>query len=538
MKHQTHCKQSLFADAQVRRVFLWGLACAAAPLLVFLGTLGGAFVSWDDPEIFLRNPLIEGLDARHLREMFASLYMTTYQPLAWLVYAVLRRGWGAAPASYHAATWLFHAANCVLLYSVGLRLLDAARPGFRLRPFGPAAAAAGALLWGLHPLFAQSVAWASQLSDLMASFLALWALRCYLEEGFPAAAGAWLFFVASLLCRWKAVGLPAVLLALDVYPLKRLQVRPWRVFWTQGLFLLPALAAVWINAKAKSAVGFAQVAARPYEVCVGILFYLKQFLWPSGLVPLYPIDGQRNPLGLSFWTAAFLVLGLSALLVARWRRWPAGPVLWLSYLVAVLPPLALSKEGPVFAMDIYAYLGLMGVCPLFAWLLERGLSSGRVPPRALGAAVAVLLSWLAVLSAAQSRVWRDSISLWTHAIEADPRAYVAHLNLSAAYYEEGRVEEAILELKEHLLIHPTDDLAQRSLANILRLHPRTGSHPAQVLNNKAVDLCQRGRCGEAVPLIEKALSLEPDSVEIRRNYVRALRGAGRAEDARRVVHPK
>ncbi|OGS39727.1 MAG: hypothetical protein A2506_11500 [Elusimicrobia bacterium RIFOXYD12_FULL_66_9] len=520
-----------------RRVFLWGLLCGAAPLLVFSGALSGGFVNWDDPEVILRNPLIAGLDEAHLRAMASSLYMTAYQPLVWFVYAAIHRAWGLAPAAYHAATWLCHAANAALLYSVSLALLEAAQPGFSRRRWGPAAAAAGVLLWSLHPILASSVAWSSQLADLMAAFFALLGVRCYLEVGRDRRflVASWILLCLSLLCRWKAVGLPVVLLALDVYPLRRLRPAPRRVLLEKAAFLLPALLAVWINARAKHLAGYAQAGARPYEACVGLLFHLKKFLVPTRLVPLYPIDGADNPLGLSFLAAAALLAALLAAVFLLRRRWPALPVLATAYLVSVTPPLALTNAGPVFTMNTHAYQAFMGAAPVAAWALERGLSSSNAVRSASLAVLGVMLAALSTLSVRSARIWRDSISLWTHTLSVDPKAHVAHLNLAGAYYEEGRLEEAAQQLREHLRLYPQDPLALRSLGNVLRLVPKLGGHPAQVLNNQAVDLCAAGRCAEAIGLLEKALSRDPGSMEIRLNYARALAQLGRGEESRREL---
>lgn len=517
-----------------RRVLFWGLFCGAAALLVFSGALSGGFVNWDDPQVVLRNPLISGLDAARLREMAASLYLTTYQPLVWLAYALIHRLAGLSPAPYHAATWLCHAANSILLYSLTLALLEAAQPGFSKRRWGPEAAAAGALLWALHPMFAQSAAWVSQLSDLMAAFFALLCVRLYLEAGrgrrFLLASG--LFLCLSLLCRWKAVGLPVILLALDAYPLRRLKTAPRVALIEKALFLLPALLAVWVNAKAKHGAGYAQVAARPYEACVGLLFHLKELLVPKGLVPLYAIDGTDNPLGLSFLAAGALVAVLLAVVLLLRRRWPALPVLGAVYLVGVLPPLALTNPGPVFTMHTHAYQAFMGLAPAAAWALERGFSSGAGVRRACAAVTAAVLALFSLLSARHVRVWHDSISLWTHVLAVDPKSTVARVNLAGAYYEEGRAEEAAQQLREHLRIYPQDPLALQSLSNLLRTHPGLGDHAGQALNNQAVDLCAQGRCAEALVLLEKALVLDPGSVEIRLNYARVLARAGRMDEAR------
>src|SRR6266403_5481868 len=199
-------------------VLLLGLAV----LVCFLPALGSRFVLWDDDMNFTGNPSYRGLSASHLRWMFTTLYGGHYQPLSWVTLGLDYTLWGMNPTGYHLTNLLLHAANAILVYRVIVALV----PGV-----GARAALVGALLFAIHPLRVESVAWATERRDVLSALFFLATVLGYLRlvqakrDGRPWR--GWLAvsvgcFLLSLLSMAWGITLPLVLLALDVHPLRRL----------------------------------------------------------------------------------------------------------------------------------------------------------------------------------------------------------------------------------------------------------------------------------------------------------------------------
>ncbi|MBI2525930.1 MAG: hypothetical protein HYV93_08090 [Candidatus Rokubacteria bacterium] len=213
------------------------LVLALVTVAVFLPTLGNGFVNWDDPEALVDNPHYRGLGWPQLRWVLTNFLMGHYSPLAWITFALDYLLWGMNPAGYHFTSLVLHVASTLLFYVVAWRLLQAAAPGaaeagLEVRLFGGVAA----LLFAIHPLRVESVAWASARRDVLCGLFFLAAVLAYLRavetpdvsrrrQWQAASLGA---FVAALLSKATAMPLPAVLLLLDLYPLRRLPVVGWR----------------------------------------------------------------------------------------------------------------------------------------------------------------------------------------------------------------------------------------------------------------------------------------------------------------------
>ena len=288
---------------------LVGLAAA----LAFLPALQGDFVLWDDDRMFLENHFYRGLGWSQIMWMFTTFHMGHWMPLTWLSLGLDYLLWGMNPAGYRATNLLLHGANAAAVYLVSLRLLrrvlahaSAAREG-AIR----AGAAGAALLFALHPLRVESVAWATERRDLLCALFYLLAILAYLRalNGWPSRQAperpwyAWslLLFALALLSKSMAVSLPVVLLILDAYPLRRLGGRPggWLGAATRGVWLekipfallsLGASVVAWLAlADSGNASMVADVTSGGSAAIslYGLGFYLWKTVVPVGLSPLY-----------------------------------------------------------------------------------------------------------------------------------------------------------------------------------------------------------------------------------------------------------
>lgn len=476
-------------------------AVAIATVAAFLPALAGEFLNWDDTINFVENPDYRGLSAPHLRWMATTFLMGHWHPLTWLTLGIDYTIWGMNPVGYHLTSLLFHAANAALLYAVLLKLLGlGGRPGARWP------AAAGALLYSLHPLRVESVAWITERRDVVCVFFSLLCVLAWLKrigeerEGRPGT--RWLVlsvaaFGAALLSKALVIMLPAVLLLLDVYPLRRavpgarlrllLEKLPFALLAVVDLgIMLQAMRSI----DAVHSVGGYHPLQRAAQAAYGLCFYVVKTLWPSGLLPMYRIDKPLNPGALKYVLAMLGAAGATGLLVAFRRRCPAALAAWLSYGVLVLPTLGVAVTGMQIAADRYTMLAMIPASALAAAGLA-GLEWRRV-----AAPVAALLLLLGGLTARQTRYWKDSITLWTRQIDFDPEADLAWRNRGSARHLRGDAAGALQDYDTCLRLRPDQPgvLADRGSTRL-------------DLGDRAGALADLNRALELEPRLSKAYNL-------------------------------
>ena len=466
----------------------------ALTLAAFLGVIQNGFVNWDDPVNFLENPRYRGLGLAQVTWMFTTFHMGHYIPLTWLTLGADYLVWGMDPRGYHVTSLLFHAATALCFYVLARRLLTRALPAATPDADVTLGAAAAALLFAVHPLRVESVAWVTARRDVVSGLFFMLTVLTWLKSVEAPAesrrrwyAGSLVLFVCALLSKSLAVAVPVVLVVLDVYPLRRLGgARGWlpRRVWLEKIpyvLLAGAAAVVAIAAtpaSAKAPLDVFGLGARALVSVYGLGFYLRKTVLPVGLSPLYAFVTS-----VSWLMMAALAAGV-ALAIAWRRRWPALAAAGVVYVALLLPTLGFFAAGPQAVADRYSYL------PCLGWALAAGgaLAWPWRGSRVLRAAAAGAIVILLVLTAQQVRVWRDSVSLWSHAVALEPDNRFARINLGGAYVAEGRVSAAIDQYRE-----------------VLRLS-RDKAPWYEVLGWL---YAQNGLVAEGLPLLLDALRLEP-----------------------------
>jgi protein O-mannosyl-transferase len=552
------------------RPWLLPVLIAAGTCVAFAPVLQNQFVEWDDDEILINNANYRGLGPTQLQWMFTTFHMGHYQPLSWVTFALDYLLWGLDPFGYHLTNLILHSANAVLFYFVGRRLLSAAfslperRPGWPL----DVAAAVAAFLFAVHPLRAESVAWTTQRRDVLSGFFYLATIYGYLRaisldqnDSRRWMGAALVLYLFSLLSKATAVTLPVVLLLLDVYPLRRLHARTSvgvvsRRVWLEkipfimaaALFAIVALLAQHRTSALKSLDSY-DTLSRLGQVFVGITFYLWKTIVPSNLSPLYEI-----PTGFTFWDRWVIASGMAVvagtlLFYANRKSRPAGLFCWLYYIVVVAPVLGVAQSGPQLVADRYSYLSTLSWALLAAGLLLSFIR--RAPKERIGsqaaaaiAAAAAVIVLLASLSWKQSKVWRDTGTLWEYVVSIYPGSTVARYNLARFLAKQGRPTEAIAHYREAIKIRPDDIDARNNLGLLLAMRGEIEASLQEFQYAVQLDpsyargfynigrvLAQVGELERAVQNFQRALQLEPSEVEI---YVRlgdALARLGDLESA-------
>src|SRR2546425_642640 len=500
---------------------------ALVTVVPFLPTLDNQFVNWDDDDNLVENPHYRGLGWTHLRWMWTTSHIGHYAPLTWMTFGLDYLLWGMNPVGYHLTNLLLHAANAAVFYLLALRILGSALPGPRERGnVGLAASAAfAALLFAIHPLRVESVAWATDRRDVLSGLFSLVALLACLragEQGARGRSGYWAsvgLFMCALLSKSMAVSLPVVLLILDVYPLRRLGgARGWwgeparRIYLEKIPFVLLALAASGgafipqIEGRNMPSLDELSVLGRLAVSAYGLRFYLWKTVFPVSLSPLYELRGQ-DPLALPFLLSYGVVPAVTALALILRHRLPGLPAAWLAYVVILLPVLGIFQNGPQIAADRYTYLAGLG----WALLASAGmLAAWRRRSFLVTGLAVVLLLGLGTLTWNQVRVWHDSEKLWSHAVAIDPGSSIGQLSLGLALARHGKLAEAV----EHYEAAP-------------RLEP--GYVDANYAWGNA--LARQGKLAEAVEHYEQALKIKPDHADAHSNMGAALVGQGKLAEA-------
>jgi protein O-mannosyl-transferase len=451
------------SPASARGWLAWAVPAVvvALSLAAFLPALSHGFVNWDDEPNFLNNPHYRGLGPRQIGWMLTTFHMGHYIPLTWLTLGLDYCLWGMDARGYHLTSLGLHVATALLFYFVSLRLLRLAGAAGSAPALEPAqmslriGAAVAALAFAVHPLRAESVVWITERRDVLSGFFYVATVLAYLRAVNSGDAGrrSWYWtavglHAAGLLSKSMVVTLPIVLLVLDVYPLRRLGgPRGWRVreIWLEKVpFVLASAIATVIAFTAVLWLGSVRSLAdmgpllRAVLAAYGLAFYLLKTVLPLDLSPLYQL-----PLTVT-WLHFLIVIGGTAAAILLRRRFPAFTAAWVAYGVTLAPVLGPFQNGPQAVADRYSYLACLGWALLAGWAVARSWAGTGVV-RAL-AALAILA--LAALTWQQTEIWRNGVTLWSHAVIVNPESRAAHANLARAYAAEGKVAPAIAHWEE------------------------------------------------------------------------------------------
>jgi len=537
--------------------------------VAFLPALQGEFLNWDDDRNFLLNFHYRGLGLDQLRWMFTAFHMGHYTPLTWMTLGLDYLLSGMDPAGYHLTNLLLHGATAVAFYFLTIQLLRLATGSVGEDKAVWVGAAFAALLFAVHPLRVESVAWITERRDVLSGLFYVLTILAYLRGSDGVGRGVRWYWVSVVLCacallsKSMAVSVPVVLLILDVYPLKRLggSVGWWNasarhVYREKIPFVL--LAGV-VSAVAFAAQFYSTALASLDKVSplkrlaisgYGLGFYLWKTVIPLNLSPIYEVPIKINPFSPTYIWSYILVLIFMVLTLVLRHRLPALLASWLAYLVILLPVTGIVQAGPQIAADRYTYISFLGWAIMagaglyYCW---RPLGRRRLGPRTfvfINGVAAVLVVGLGGLTWTQAQVWHDSETLWRHAVSAVPESNIAHNNLGDAMFELGELAEAMKHYRQALRINPNYATAHNNLGNAMLERGELGEaikHYRQALrinpayveahNNLGNVMLKRGELGEAIEHYRQALRVDPTHSLAHYNLGNALLKRGELAEA-------
>ena len=478
---------------------------ALAAWVIFSPALRGGWL-WDDAAELSQNPEVTSTGA------FAKIWLepshADYFPLKSTVQWIAWRMWGETAAGYRALNLVLHVLSALLVWRLFARLWIPA-------------AWLGGLLFAIHPLAVESVAWIAELKNTLSLpplLLAACAYVDYDETGRKlryAAALGW--FLASLLCKTSGVMLPVVLLLYHGWKTGRISGRNIRAtapFFAVSLVLgLVTIYFQHTRAIATMPVPSGGLAARFAIAGVAAAFYAWKFILPVPLVPVYP-QWQLNPPApwhFAPWVLAAVLLAICWRWRSTWGRhglFGGGAFIFL--VAPVLGFVAMSYMRYAWVADHFVYLPILGLIGLTTGATGRALQTDHgARRRGIQALVAVAVLALVLLSRRHAAHFRDETALWTYTLQNNPTAAPAHDHLGAARQNAGRHAEAIVHFETAIAGDP--------------------KFPSPH-NNLGVSLAALGRSNEAMAQFRAALQLDPNFVAARTNLANALAQGGRLEE--------
>jgi tetratricopeptide (TPR) repeat protein len=466
------------------------------------------------------------------------------------------RSWGL-----HLTNVVLHAATVIALF-LALRQMTGAfwRSAFV------------AAVFAIHPLRAESVAWVSERKDVLSGLffiLTIWAYTRYAgrPRSFARYGLLMLLFAMGLMAKSMLVTLPLVLLLLDYWPLRRTEPPAKLVLEKLPLLALSILAGVEAISAQKGAIeptGSYPMLLRCANALITFMVYLRQMVWPVGLSAFYPYPHHGLP-GWEVALAGILVVGISLVVLSQRRKEPWLLVGWVWYLVMLLPVAGIIQVSSQAQADRYTYLPQIGIYIAITWSVAEWHIRRPI--------IAILMSGIAALLIVcgwrQTSYWRDSETLWSHAIsctanndiaqnnlgallmqkgqvdeaiphfqqalEINPEYAEARYNLGLSFYNEGRMDKAIGEYQQALKIQPEYAEAGCGMANAFLQQGKvdaaiaqyekvleTSPGYAEAEDNLGNAFLQKGNVAEAIPHFQKALRLEPEDPGIQNNLAWAL----------------
>jgi protein O-mannosyl-transferase len=544
---------SVFAAPQ-QHVAIFCLLLVALTLAFYNPIAHNRFVDYDDSSYIVTNPQVQaGLTWSTVKWSFTTFREGNWHPLTWLSHALDFQLFHLNPLGHHYANLLLHAANAVLLF-----LLLQRATGFTWQSLLVAA------LFALHPVNAESVAWAAERKNVLSMLFFLLALHAYDRYARtgrrPFYVGVVLLFSLGLMAKPQVVTFPFVLLLWDYWPLERIagtatknsvRAHPtprsfWFLAWEKWpLFVLAAgdsLVTIVAQRSGNTVRTLAQVSlsARLENVFVSYARYVGKAVWPSDLIPMYLHPGDS----LSLWQVAASIVALLAvsLLVVRQRDRRYLAFGWFWFLGTLVPMIGIVTVGDQAMADRYAYLPFVGLFIAAAWSAGDLASTRNFPAPWLAAGALLITATLGCLTYRQVGHWHDEETLWRYTLSVSGQNYVAHNNLALALAKEGRADEAILHFRTARALHnyAPDQIVKLALYELRVGFPEPALHDFQAAINLSSDprlkevawsqmgraLLQTRRYDDAATSYRNALALQPrDEDALLGSGVLALRSA-------------
>ena len=508
--------QSIAAHRTTSRWVVFGVCICLALLTwaVFGQTLRHDFVNYDDPRYVYQNTRItNGLNIAGIAWAFTHIHAENWHPLTTITHMLDCQLYGLRAGGHHSTNVLLHTIGVILLFIV-LRQMTGA--------FWQSAFVA--TVFAVHPLHVESVAWIAERKDVLSGVFFMLTLLAYLHYTRAPSIGRYLtvalVVALGLMSKPMLVTLPFVLLLLDYWPLGRFETHRSNtgrrllqlVLEKIPLIALSAVSSIVTFLAQRGAIGWTEqlpMSARISNALVAYVIYIRQMFWPARLAVFYPHPENRLPV-LEISLAFIVLVGITAAAFVFRKKAPYFMTGWLWYLGMLVPVIGLVQVGWQGHADRYTYLPQIGLYIAVTWGVTDLTHSWRFQRMGLGVAALIVVGALSWRGRLQTSYWRDSETLFTHALAVTSNNDVALNNLGIIFLDKGQLDDAISKLQAAIDLRPENAPAHDNLAKAL---------------------LKKGQVTEAMVHYRKFLELEPASVEARNTLGTALIQQGHVREA-------
>jgi tetratricopeptide (TPR) repeat protein len=425
--------------------------------LAYIPVLNAGFVEWDDPDYVSNNILIRSFS--NLGKLLITPLQGNYHPLTMLSLAINYAISGLDAWSYHLFNLIFHLVNCYLTFRLTMLLTNR----------NLIIAFTTAILFGVHPMHVESVAWISERKDVLYTLFFLAGLISYIKYVDDKSKKHYiitlLYLVLSLLSKHAAVVFPVVMFIIDIFRKRQLNIKlvvekiPFFVIaFITGLITYLAQT----NVGATGFAGEFSLTSRIFMGFYGIMMYFIKMLLPFNLSPFYPFPAIKLPLPTEYFISPIFTVVLILLIYFTWKKTRVIVFGVLFYITNLLLVLQFLPVGSAIIADRYTYIPYIGLFFIIGWLISRYAKENIYKANYI---VFPITLFLAVRTFTQSKIWHDTAALWDHAIKVKPSAR-AYGNRGWIYNTEKNYPMAMQYYNEALKINAIDYEAYRNRGNL------------------------------------------------------------------------
>lgn len=539
--------------SQKLKILLICIFLAVSTIVAFWQVYQSDFVNFDDPIYVTENRYVQhGLSVQGIRWAFTSSHADFWHPLTWLSLMLDYQLYGLKPAPYHLTNLILHILSTLLLFWILNRMT-----GFIWR------SAFVAALFAIHPLHVESVAWVAERKDTLSTFFFILTLCTYLRFTEKRTTYRYLVslacFFLGLMAKPMMVTLPFVLLLLDYWPLNRFKPSPGlpnpppvnpagantkdrkamaarkrlksklppsntsrllkdippevvllRLLKEKSFFFAFAMILSVITYYTQHTVSYVTFpfSARIANAIVSYTVYLAKMMWPLNLAVFYPFPQQLPTWQVFGATLLLLIITIAVTYVSV--RLPYLFVGWFWYIGTLLPVIGFIQVGKHAFADRYTYIPLIGLFIIAAWAIPDLLKKFRYRQKMLVAASTLILACCFITTYTQVGYWKNSITLFEHALKVTDHSDIAHNSLGIALRSIGQMNEAESHYREALIINPDNEQVHYNLANLLRTN---------------------GKTDEAIDHYNEALRVNPNYAKAHLNLGNSFMSLGRYQNA-------
>ncbi|HTP03936.1 MAG TPA: tetratricopeptide repeat protein [Nitrospirota bacterium] len=550
---------------QNRRYYLAAIV-SLITFVVYLSSLHHEFVEWDDAQYVVENLHIRSINFAFIKWAFADFHAGNWHPLTWISHSIDYAIWGLNPLGHHLTNVILHAVNTFVVVLLIIGLLDTLKESTIKKGLSEflhermilITGGVTGLLFGLHPLHVESVAWVAERKDLLCALFFLLSITLYTKyvnsiNNEPAQEKsslrffnkqyfiAFVFFILALLSKPMAVTLPFVLLILDWYPFKR--IRSLKTFRAAFIEKIPLIALSLISSvltvlaqRAGGALVTVESAPLSTRVLVGagsLIAYLWKMIWPLNLIPFYPYPTDVSLLSLEYLVKIVVVIGITIICIVSTKKQRLWLSVWSYYVITLIPVIGIVQVGRQAMADRYTYLPSLGPFLIIglgvAWAVSKmdTLPQWGLIIKLLGVAISIFVFVsLSYLTFRQIGIWNNSIRLWSYVIGKHPeRVHLVYYFRGLAFLNTDQTDKAIEDFDMAIDLDPyfgdaflnrgtafeKKGMFEKAIENFGKAIALRPSYEAYF--NRGITFEKMGMLDKAIADYDKAIALNPSRYE-------------------------